>query len=120
MRIDSSLSSAFGLGVIAVILAAGAAVTSHAGTQPADAGVDAAALYKKHCVICHGATGTSPLPNAAFADGVWVHGSTVKEVSAVIKEGVKGTVMQPFRAKLSDAEIAALARHVRSFDKKLK
>lgn len=99
---------------------AAAVVTSQAGAQPSGAGIDAEALYKKHCVICHGAAGTSPLPNAAFADGVWVHGSTVKALSGVIKEGVKGTVMQPWGAKLSDAEIEALARHVRRFDKKLK
>ena len=119
MRLTSSSLSAFSLLLCAATLAAGTVVVSHAAAQP-PAAVDAAALYKKHCIICHGATGTSPMRNAAFADGVWVHGSTVKEVSAVIKGGVKGTVMQPFASKLNEAEIAALAAHVRAFDKKLK
>jgi mono/diheme cytochrome c family protein len=87
------------------------------GAQPK---VDAAALYKQHCVLCHGADGASKLPNASFADGVWKHGSTPKEVQATITNGVKGTVMLGFAAKLKPAEIEALATHVRAFDKKLK
>lgn len=81
---------------------------------------DAAALYKTHCQLCHGANGTSPMKNATFSDGQWMHGSTAAEVQATIKNGVKGTVMMGFGSKLSAAEIEALARHVRSFDKKLK
>ena len=118
MRLSTSSSLALGIATVATALAVGTVLVSRTAAQkPA---VDAEALYKKHCIICHGATGASPLPNAAFADGTWVHGSTVKEVSAVIKDGVKGTVMQPFAAKLTPAEIEALAKHVRAFDKKLK
>jgi mono/diheme cytochrome c family protein len=117
MRAASS-TFALGLAAVATALAVTTVFTSQAAAQkPA---VDAAALYKKHCVICHGATGASPLPNAAFADGVWKHGTTVKELSAVISDGVKGTVMQPFSAKLNAGEIEALAKFVRAFDKKLK
>ena len=106
------------LAAFATALAVGTVFTTRAAAQkPA---VDAAALYKKHCVICHGATGSSPLPNAAFADGVWKSGTSVKELSAVISDGVKGTVMQPFSAKLKADEIEALAKFVRAFDKKLK
>lgn len=81
---------------------------------------DAAALYKQHCALCHAADGASKLPNASFADGVWVHGSTMKEVQATIAGGAKGTVMMGFSAKLKPAEIEALAAYVRAFDKKLK
>lgn len=114
MRVATSSS----LAALALALAVGSVFVSRPAAQKPV--VDAGALYKKHCVICHGATGTSPLPNAAFADGVWKHGTTVKDVSAVITDGVKGTVMQPFAAKLTAAEIEALAKHVRTFDKKLK
>jgi mono/diheme cytochrome c family protein len=86
----------------------------------AQAKVDAAALYKQHCAICHAADGNSKLPNASFADGVWVHGSSPKDVQASIATGVKGTVMLGFATKLKPEEIQALAAHVRAFDKKLK
>ena len=88
--------------------------------RAAPARVDAAALYKARCQICHLANGDSKVKNMSFADGVWVHGSGVAEVAAVIRDGVKGTAMLPFKAKLTDAEIEALARHVRTFDKQLK
>ena len=92
------------------------AVTAH-GQAPK---VDAAALYKQHCVLCHGANGNSALPNASFNDGKWVHGSSLQEVQNTITNGVKGTVMVGFAAKLKPAEIEALAKHVRAFDPKLK
>lgn len=81
---------------------------------------DTAALYKTHCQLCHGATGTSPMKNASFADGQWLHGSSPAEVQTTIKNGVKGTVMMGFGAKLSAAQVEALAKHVRAFDKALK
>lgn len=99
-------------GCCALVLA-----TAAASAQPK---VDAAALYKKHCVICHAADGNSKLPKASFADGVWEHGSSPKEVQATITNGVKGTVMLGFSAKLTPGEVQALAAYVRAFDKKLK
>jgi mono/diheme cytochrome c family protein len=90
------------------------------GRVQAQPKVDAAALYKTHCQLCHGANGTSPMKNASFTDGQWLRGSSLAEVQASIKNGVKGTVMMGFGAKLSAAEIEALARHVRAFDKSLK
>ena len=83
--------------------------------------VDAEELYKTKCLVCHQADGNSQImPNMSFADGVWVHGSSVKEVTNTITNGVPGTAMMPFKGQLSDAEIAALAKYVRQFDKKLK
>jgi cytochrome c553 len=38
----------------------------------------------------------------------------------VIRNGVKGTAMLPFKSKLTDDQIVALAKHVRAFDKTLK
>jgi mono/diheme cytochrome c family protein len=82
--------------------------------------VDAAAIYKLRCAMCHGNTGESKLPGMSFADGQWKHGHDVKEIAAVIRDGVEGTAMLPFRKKLKDAEIASLARYVRAFDPRLK
>ncbi|MBA2354291.1 MAG: cytochrome c [Acidobacteria bacterium] len=76
--------------------------------------------YKTKCSICHAADGNSPIPNMSFADGEWRHGATVPEVVKTITNGVPGTAMMPFGTQFSAGEIAALARKVRTFDKKLK
>lgn len=77
-------------------------------------------IYKTKCSVCHAADGNSPLPNMSFTDGVWRHGSTVPELVTTISNGVPGTAMMPFKTQLSEGEIVALARKVRTFDKKLK
>lgn len=112
----TSLRAFVSLSVLAVITA----LLVAPATGSAQAKVDAPALYKARCLLCHGATGDAKAKNASFADGVWVHGSSVAEISKVIRDGVKGTAMLPFKSKLNDAEVDALAKHVRAFDKSLK
>jgi mono/diheme cytochrome c family protein len=113
------------LAAIALALAVGLTATpaaqSDGGGKTASAAVDAKAVYEQRCQACHLADGNSQLmPNMSFADGVWVHGSTLKEVQATITNGVPGTAMIAWKEQLSPAEIAALAKFVRKFDKKLK
>jgi mono/diheme cytochrome c family protein len=79
-----------------------------------------AEVYKTHCQSCHMADGDSPLEPMNFADGVWKHGSAPAKVAGVIADGVPGTAMLPFNAKLTPAEVRALAAYVRAFDKSLK
>jgi mono/diheme cytochrome c family protein len=79
-----------------------------------------AELYKAKCQICHMAEGQSPVSAMNFADGVWLHGSRLQDVIKVIAEGVPGKAMTSFKAQLTKEQIEALARYVRSFDKKLK
>jgi mono/diheme cytochrome c family protein len=81
---------------------------------------DAAAIYKQRCAMCHGAKGDSKLPGLSFTDGQWKHGSSMKEVTEIIRKGVDGTAMLPFEGKLKDPEITAMAEFVRAFDPKLK
>jgi len=89
--------------------------------KPAAAKVDAQALYEAKCQACHMADGNSQImPNMSFADGIWKHGSTLKAVQTTITTGVPGTAMVSFKEQLTPAEIAALAKFVRKFDKKLK
>lgn len=76
--------------------------------------------YKALCLPCHGPEGKGLIPAMSFSDGVWKHGSTVAAVSQTITNGAKGTLMLPFKEKLSKAEIQALARYVRQFDPALK
>jgi mono/diheme cytochrome c family protein len=104
---------------IALVTTGAHAQEAAAGAAPAGK-VDGEALYKEKCQVCHLADGNSPIPNMNFADGVWVHGSSLKEVTATITNGVPNTAMMSWKAQgLTDAEIAALAKYVRHFDKKL-
>lgn len=82
--------------------------------------VDAAALYKLHCQVCHGANGKAPLPEMAFVGRDWKFGTSSVQMAKIIAEGVKGTPMMPFKGKLKPEQITALAKHVRAFDKRLK
>jgi mono/diheme cytochrome c family protein len=93
--------------------------TKPAKTAPA--AVDAKAVYEARCQVCHMADGNSQImPNMSFADGIWKHGSTLKAVQTTIENGVPGTAMVPWKEQLTPAEITALAKYVRKFDKKLK
>ena len=92
-----------------------------AGPAPTAAEVASAEeIYKTKCAVCHTPDGNSPIPNMNFADGEWRHGSSIKDVMQTITNGVQGTAMMPFKGQFSEGEIAALARKVRGFDKKLK
>ena len=117
-----TLAGGLALAVALGFTAAPAAQTPDAGGPKATSGaVDAKALYEVRCQACHAPDGNSQLmPNMSFADGVWRHGSTLKEVTTTISNGVPGTAMIAWKEQLSPAEITALARFVRKFDKKLK
>ena len=92
-------------------------VPLYAQKKPA---VDAARLYQERCAMCHGEAGDALIPNQNFVDGQWQHGSSMKEVAEVIRSGVPGTMMTPFKDLLTAAETEALARYVRHLDPKLK
>ncbi len=85
--------------------------------KPAEATLE---LYKAKCLACHLADGNSPVPDMNFVNGNWKHGTKVADMVKVITEGVAGTAMVSFKEQLSPEETLALARYVRSFDKKLK
>jgi mono/diheme cytochrome c family protein len=77
------------------------------------------ANYKTHCQPCH-LDGNAPQALMNFADGDWRYGSTLKEVTKNIADGVRGTPMEGFKDRLTGTAIDDLARYVRSFDPKLK
>jgi mono/diheme cytochrome c family protein len=115
MRSSLFVGTGVAAGAAALALLAVAAVAQEGAGQ-----VDAAAIYKLRCAMCHGPKGDSKLPGMSFSDGEWKHGSAPKEVATVIRDGVEGTAMLPFKSKLKDAEVDALAQYVRAFDPKLK
>jgi cytochrome c oxidase cbb3-type subunit III len=127
---NTSALSRLAVSVLLAGLAVSLAVTATAASsqaadgsaaKPAAGAIDAKALYEAKCQACHMADGNSQvMPNMSFADGVWKHGSTLKAVQTTISTGVPGTAMIAWKEQLSPAEIAALAKFVRKFDKKLK
>jgi len=103
---------------LAAIVLASASVG--AAQAPPDSDRPAPDLYKATCQPCHMADGNAALEPMNFTDGKWKHGTSVKELSAVIADGVQGTAMMPFKTRFSEKEIVALAKYVRAFDKTLK
>jgi mono/diheme cytochrome c family protein len=105
----------------AVALAALAPLHAAGQTAPAAGGSRSVEeLYKQNCLACHMADGNAALEPMNFADGKWRHGTTVKELVKVISDGVPGTAMLPFKTRFTQAEMVALAKYVRTFDKSLK
>lgn len=115
--------------VLAVMLALGASVGGFAprtaaaqkppAAAPAPKGLEAEAIYKKHCQVCH-LDGNSPLEPMNFVNRKWAHGSRLNDVVKVVRDGVPGTAMLAFKDILTADEIRAVAEHVRRFDKSLK
>lgn len=77
-------------------------------------------LYASNCQACHGPDGKSPMPEMAFVGREWKHGTKTADMVKVITNGVPGTVMMPFKGRLTEQQIKELAAYVRSLDKKLK
>lgn len=100
--------------VASLILCAAGLATAADAYKPSE---EILAVYKAKCQVCHMADGASPLEPMNFADGKWIHGSTVAEITKVIAEGAPATAMLPFKTQLTPEEIAGLAKYVRSFDK---
>jgi mono/diheme cytochrome c family protein len=79
-------------------------------------------LYEKQCAGCHGEAGKGdgsmgeelkPKP-ANLADAEWKHGSTDGEIFTVVGDGVKGTGMKGFKAKMTAHQLWDVVNYVRS------
>jgi mono/diheme cytochrome c family protein len=114
------MSSFLARAALVAVVVGGLGSSAHVVAQEQSGKADAASVYKLRCSMCHGPTGAAKMPGMSFAHGQWKHGSDLKEIAAVIRDGVEGTAMLPFKGKLSDSDIEALARFVRAFDPKFK
>lgn len=108
---------------LALAVSGRAQTTGKAGDTSKTQKKSAAALkaeenYQMLCQTCHLADGEGLTPDMSFTDGQWKHGSTPAALAKTIRDGVKGTLMLPFKDKLSEPEIAELARLVKSFEPK--
>jgi cbb3-type cytochrome c oxidase subunit III len=74
-------------------------------------------IYNSTCASCHGqdGKGAPAAKDLAFVNRTWKHGSRPQDVINTITNGVPGTAMLPFKGRLSDEEIKALAALVRAF-----
>lgn len=85
--------------------------------------VDGAATYKQSCRTCHGVTGVPPQRAldqykniATFADPGFFAGRSDDSLVAVITKGI-GKDMKPFKEKLTNGEIVAVAKYIRTLMK---
>ena len=116
----TSRASRSALATTAAVTLCGLLALASGPSAQAPTPAETAALYKAKCAACHLANGASKTASMNFTDNVWQHGSSSKEIAEVIRNGVKGTAMMPFKGKLSDDQVVALAKYVRAFDKSLK
>jgi len=110
MMTKSLARTIFGLSFGLVLLIS----TALAGPQTEAA--DGTALYKKRCSMCHGAEGKGFSANKTpdFTSADWQKAHTDEVITAVIKDGKKGTPMPAFGSKLSEDEVKAVVGHLRS------
>ena len=80
--------------------------------------VNGAAIFKKNCMMCHGADGKgfSALKTPNFTDPKWQSSIKDKDMREVIKNGKKGTAMLPFGNTLNEGEISAVMAYIRSLN----
>lgn len=82
--------------------------------------VDGAELFVAQCSRCHGVDGDGQGPEVLdrparnFKDGGFSFGNTQLAIGRTIRNGVPGSPMPAFGEALSDADVAAIARHVMS------
>ncbi len=82
--------------------------------------VDVEAVFKKHCMVCHGSDGKG---NAAYEPPDFTDRKFQKSIrDADIREAIRNgsAAMPPFQDKLSEAEVKALVGKVRAFGKERK
>lgn len=86
-----------------------ASVGGHEGAvSTGTAAADGAAVYAANCAMCHGTTGAQ-MPPVQLFDKAYMEG---KDIVATVTNG-KGA-MPAFKGRLSDAEIQAVADHVKA------
>ena len=70
------------------------------------------------CAACHGpqGRGNQQLGAPNLTDNIWLHGSSITDISAVLRNGKQGN-MPSFKSLLSENEIKLLAAYVYSFRK---
>src|SRR5215469_4892023 len=81
---------------------------------------DGQAVFKGHCVRCHGedGKGKTKVNPPDLTDPKTQAGLTDSDIVDTIANGRKGTLMAGWKGKLSPEEISAVAAYVRSLGRK--
>lgn len=73
-------------------------------------------VFTRNCAVCHGTggKGNTGLGTPDFTDPKVQAGLTLERIAHTIRSGKEGTAMPSWAGKLNDAEIEAVALHIRS------
>jgi cytochrome c oxidase cbb3-type subunit III len=79
-------------------------------------------IFREKCTMCHGIDGKGypALKTPDFTDPKWQAAHPDKELMRAIEDGVKGTAMVSFKDKLSQQEMTAVVKYIRSLSAKKK
>jgi mono/diheme cytochrome c family protein len=84
--------------------------------------VNGADIFREKCSMCHGINGKgyAAIKTPDFTDPKWQAAHPEKERKDAIENGVKGTAMVSFKGKLSQQEMTAVLKYIRSLGSKKK
>lgn len=84
--------------------------------------VNGADIFREKCSMCHGIDGKgyAAIKTPDFTDSKWQAAHPDKELKDAVENGVKGTAMVSFKGKLSQQEMAAVLKYIRSLGAKKK
>jgi mono/diheme cytochrome c family protein len=77
-------------------------------------------IFREKCSMCHGVDGKgyAAIKTPNFTDPKWQAAHPDKELKDAVENGVKGTAMVSFKDKLSQQEMAAVLKYIRSLGAK--
>lgn len=72
----------------------------------------AAQLYQKHCIVCHGANGEGNPIGPNLTDKYWLEGGSPKDIYHIIDVGVPAKGMQAWNTLLTEEQMVGLTAYI--------
>lgn len=85
--------------------------TEPARTRDRQGRADGALVFRAYCIVCHGPDGARPAGPERFVLARSIGQRTLEQTRETIAQG-RGTVMPPWRGRIADDELEAVARYV--------
>ena len=73
-------------------------------------------LFTHYCAVCHGSTGEGA-SGPDLTNPLWQSSITDQELGNTVRNGIRGTAMPAFSARLQPAEVQLLIEHLRTLAK---
>jgi mono/diheme cytochrome c family protein len=110
------------LRTLAVMLVAAVSIFCSVSLSFAAKKVNGADIFREKCTMCHGIEGKgyAAIKTPDFTDPKWQAAHPDKELMNALENGVKGTAMVSFKDKLTQQEMTAVVRYIRSLGTKKK